>query len=62
MTPAIEDYLKTVFYLEKNSNNNTVSTSSIAEWLNIKDSSVTSMIKKLAKHKLINMNLEKVLD
>ena len=59
MTPATEDYIKTVFYLEKNSKNNTVSTSSIAEWLNIKDSSVTSMIKKLAKHKLIKYESRK---
>lgn len=59
MTPAIEEYIKTVFYLEKNSKNNTVSTSSIAEWLNIKDSSVTSMIKKLAKHKLIKYESRK---
>lgn len=53
MTPAIEDYIKTVFYLEKNNENNPVTTSSIAGWLNVKDSSVSAMIKKLAKYKLI---------
>ena len=53
MTPATEDYIKTVYYLEKNSRNNKVTTSSIAERLNVKDSSVSAMIKKLAKNKLI---------
>lgn len=53
ITPAIEDYIKTVFYIEGNSKNNLVTTSSIAQWLNVRDSSVSAMIKKLDKHKLI---------
>ncbi len=55
MTPAFEDYIKTVFYIQRENGKEkrSVTTSSIAERLNIKDSSVTAMIKKLAKHKLI---------
>jgi len=43
ITPTVEDYLKTIFYLQKD--NEAVSTSSLAEKLRIKDASVSAMIK-----------------
>ena len=52
ITPAVEDYLKTIFYLQKD--REAVSTSSLAEKLRIKDASVTAMIKKLAIHNYLN--------
>ena len=52
ITPTVEDYLKTIFYLQKDSE--VVSTSSLAERLNIKDASATAMIKKLSENKFIN--------
>lgn len=52
ITPTVEDYLKTIFYLQKDSE--AVSTSSLAEKLQIKDASVSAMIKKLAINKYIN--------
>ena len=52
ITPTVEDYLKTIFYLQKDSE--AVSTSSLAEKLQIKDASVSAMIKKLATNNYIN--------
>ncbi|NIS10049.1 MAG: metal-dependent transcriptional regulator [Candidatus Dadabacteria bacterium] len=52
ITPTVEDYLKTIFYLQKDSG--AVSTSSLAERLQIKDASATAMIKKLAENHYIN--------
>lgn len=57
ITPTVKDYLKTIFYLQKGSE--AVSTSSIAERLQIKDASVTAMIKKLAENKYINYESHK---
>lgn len=47
-----EDYLKTIYKL--NANNTAASTNSIAGKLNTKASSVSDMIKKLSKKKLVN--------
>ena len=52
ITEAVEDYLKTIFYLQKDSE--AVSTSSLAERLHIKDASATAMIKKLAANDYVN--------
>jgi DtxR family Mn-dependent transcriptional regulator len=52
ITPTVEDYLKTIFYLQKD--DGAVSTSSLAEKLRIKDASVSAMIKKLARHNYLN--------
>ena len=47
-----EDYLKALYHLEMDFN--AVSTNSIAEYLDMKPSSVTDMLKKLAEKKFIN--------
>tara|TARA_B100001287_G_scaffold38285_1_gene27588 strand:- start:9762 stop:10418 length:657 start_codon:yes stop_codon:yes gene_type:complete len=47
-----EDYLKAVYHLQKESNS--VSTNSIASYLDMKPSSVSDMLKKLAEKKYIN--------
>lgn len=47
-----EDYLKALYHLEMDFN--AVSTNSIADFLNMKPSSVTDMLKKLAEKKFIN--------
>lgn len=47
-----EDYLKALYHLEKDFN--AVSTNSIADFLDMKPSSVTDMLKKLAEKKFIN--------
>ncbi len=52
ITPTVEDYLKTIFYLQKDEQ--AVSTSSLAQKLRIKDASVSAMIKKLATNNYIN--------
>lgn len=52
-TNAEENYLKVIFHIT-GKNNRPVSTNSIAEELNTKASSVTDMIKKLAKKRLIH--------
>ena len=52
ITPTVEDYLKTIFYLQKDGG--AVSTSSLAEKLRIKDASVSAMIKKLATNNYID--------
>lgn len=48
MTLAEEDYLKSIFHLERNSDGG-VNTNAIADDLNTRPSSVTDMIKKLAE-------------
>ena len=45
-----EDYLKALYHLQKESNE--VATSSIAEYLKMKPSSVTDMLKKLSEKTL----------
>lgn len=52
ITPTVEDYLKTIFYLQKDGG--AVSTSSLAEKLHIKDASVSAMIKKLSTNHYID--------
>jgi len=47
-----EDYLKALYHLEMDFN--AVSTNSIADYLDMKPSSVTDMLKKLAEKKFIN--------
>lgn len=47
-----EDYLKALYHLEMDIN--AVSTNSIADYLDMKPSSVTDMLKKLAEKKFIN--------
>jgi DtxR family Mn-dependent transcriptional regulator len=47
-----EDYLKALYHLEMDFNS--VSTNSIAEYLDMKPSSVTDMLKKLSEKKFIN--------
>ena len=51
ISPTIEDYLKAIYKLEKHQGR--VTTSAIAEKLGVSDPTVTSMIKKLAKEKLL---------
>ncbi|MDA2918546.1 metal-dependent transcriptional regulator [Desulfobacterota bacterium AH_259_B03_O07] len=51
ISPTIEDYLKAIFKLQKGKEK--VTTSSIAERLQLSNATVTSMIKKLAKQKLV---------
>ena len=50
VTLAEENYLKAILKLSKNSEDS-ISTSSIAQELNTKSSSVTDMIKKLTEKK-----------
>jgi DtxR family Mn-dependent transcriptional regulator len=52
-TLAEENYLKAILKLSKNSKDS-VSTNAIAQELNTKASSVTEMVKKLTKKKLVN--------
>ena len=47
-----EDYLKALYHLEMEFDS--VSTNSIADYLDMKPSSVTDMLKKLAEKKFIN--------
>lgn len=51
ISPTIEDYLKAIYKLQKRRER--VTTSAIAEKLAVSDATVTSMIKKLAKEKLL---------
>lgn len=51
ITQSIEDYLKTIFEIEKLEGK--VTTNSLSEKLNVAPASVTSMIKKLSSKKLI---------
>ncbi|MCG2459184.1 metal-dependent transcriptional regulator [Flavobacteriaceae bacterium F89] len=53
MTPAEENYLKTIYHLGKVSNQ-AVTTNSIAEQMDTKPSSVTDMIKKLSEKGLVH--------
>ena len=48
---AIEDYLKTIYYIQKEEGK--VSTTSLAKNLDISPASVTGMIKKLSVRKLV---------
>ena len=52
LTISEENYLKTIYNLS-NSGKNQVSTNSISNFLNTKPSSVTDMVKKLSKKKLL---------
>ena len=47
-----EDYLKAVYHLQKE--NSSVSTNAIASYLDMKPSSVSDMLKKLAEKKYVN--------
>jgi len=51
ISPTIEDYLKAIYKLQKGKEK--VTTSSIAERLQLSNATVTSMIKKLAKEKFV---------
>jgi DtxR family Mn-dependent transcriptional regulator len=51
ISPTIEDYLKTIYKLQKRQER--VTTSAIAEKLALSNATVTVMIKKLAKEKLL---------
>jgi len=53
ISKAVENYLKAIFSLSEDGNDN-VSTNSIAKKLNTKASSVTDMLKKLTLNKLVN--------
>lgn len=50
-TPAVEDYLKTIFELQHHEDK--VATTTLAKHLDVTAASVTGMIKKLAKLKLV---------
>ena len=54
ISKAVENYLKAIFSLSEDGNDN-VSTNSIAKKLNTKASSVTDMLKKLTLNKLVNL-------
>lgn len=49
---STEDYLKALYHLQQS--NSAVSTNEIASYLNMKPSSVSDMLKKLAKKKYVN--------
>ena len=51
-----EDYLKAIYHLEMDYDS--ISTNSVADYLNMKPSSVTDMLKKLADKKYINYHLK----
>ncbi|NQX90902.1 MAG: metal-dependent transcriptional regulator [Flavobacteriales bacterium] len=51
---TVENYIKCIFSLQKKSKKELVSTNAIAEHLNTKAISVTDMMKKLGKRKLVN--------
>ncbi|MDG1718886.1 MAG: metal-dependent transcriptional regulator, partial [Flavobacteriales bacterium] len=53
LSKAVENYLKAIFSLSEEGNDN-VSTNSIAKKLNTKASSVTDMLKKLTSKSLVN--------
>lgn len=54
LSQAVEDYIKTIYTLELENNEKGVSTTKIAESLNISSASVTNMIKKLAGMGLVS--------
>lgn len=54
LSQSIEDYLKTIYLLESENDGKGVSTTQVAEALNISSASVTNMIKKLAGLKLVD--------
>ncbi len=51
ISPTIEDYLKAIYKLQKGREK--VTTSAISEWLQLSNATVTSMMKNLAKQKLV---------
>ncbi len=51
LTPAMEDYLKAIYKLQKRSES--VATQAVAEAMKVKPASATNMLKKLAKLKLV---------
>ncbi|NJB71704.1 DtxR family Mn-dependent transcriptional regulator [Saonia flava] len=53
MTHSEENYIKTIFHLEKNEKKG-ISTNAIAKQMETKPSSVTDMIKKLSEKNLVN--------
>ncbi len=53
LSPSIQDYLKTIYKLESGK---PVSTTQIAEEMSISGASVTGMLKRLSKLKLVNYN------
>ena len=53
-SPSIENYLKAIFSLTEDASKKEASTSSIAEFLETKSSSVTDMLQKLDKKGLVN--------
>lgn len=53
LSQAVEDYIKTIYTLELESEGEGVSTTKIAEVLEVSSASVTNMIKKLAKMGLV---------
>ncbi len=57
LTPAMEDYLKVIYKLQKRSE--VVTTQAIAEAMKIKAASVTNMLKKLARLKLVRYSAYK---
>ncbi len=50
LSPAIEDYLKTIYKLQ---GEGTVSTTSVAQAMNVSPASVTNMVKRLARLKMV---------
>jgi len=52
LSAIMEDYLKSIYYLQ-NKTNERVRTSVLAEYMNVEQSSVTSMMKKLAERDLV---------
>lgn len=54
LSQSIEDYLKAIYLLESENDGKGVSTTQVAEALNISSASVTNMIKKLAGLKLVD--------
>lgn len=54
LSQAVEDYIKTIYTLESENEVKGVSTTKIAESLNVSSASVTNMIKKLAKLGLVS--------
>jgi DtxR family transcriptional regulator, Mn-dependent transcriptional regulator len=53
LSQAVEDYIKAIYRLEADSDDGGVSTTKIAESLEVSSASVTNMIKKLAKMGLV---------
>lgn len=51
LTPAMEDYLKTIYQLQQKMGK--VTTKSVSEAMKVKPASVTNMLKKLARLKLV---------